>query len=187
MRWLKIKELILLLLRMLIIALIVLAFARPTLRGFAGSSKAKSSAVIILDRSVSMDGEGETGSLFEEAKRLAAKLVDSFDKGDQITILAYPPDGQLEPVGPINPGEKLKEKIAAVELSYQKGNAGEALKMARTILNKSPDLNREIYILSDLQSENFRIWLRSCWIGTYGKKSILLRSRPKLLAARISA
>ena len=156
MRWLKIKEMILLLLRMLIIALIVLAFARPTLRGFTGSAKAKSSVAIILDRSVSMDAEGETGTLFEEAKRLAAKLIDSFDSGDQITIIAYPADGRLEAIGPSAPGEKLKERLASIELGYQKGNIGEALTLARDLLNNSPDLNREIYIFSDLQSENFR-------------------------------
>jgi hypothetical protein len=156
MRWLKIKELLLLLLRMLIIALIVLAFARPTLRGFAGSSKASSSVAIILDRSASMDTEGETGSLFDEAKRAAARLIDSFEPGDQITLIIYPADGALNVIGPTNPGAKLKEKLSAIEIGYQKGNIGEALKQARDILAKSPDLNHEIYIFSDLQAINFQ-------------------------------
>jgi len=155
MRWLRIKELILLALRMLVIALIVLAFARPTLRGFAGSSKAQSSAVVILDRSVSMDAEGETGSLFEEARRLAGKLIDSFDAGDQITLIASPGDGSPLIIGPTNPGERLKEKLAAIEIGYQAGKMGDALKAARDELSRSPNLNREIYLLSDMQSHDF--------------------------------
>jgi hypothetical protein len=168
MRWLKIKEMILLLLRMLIIALIVLAFARPTLRGFAGSSRASSSIAIILDRSASMDTEGETGSLYDEAKRAAGRLIDSFEPGDQVTLIVYPGDGPLDVIGPTNPGAKLKEKLSAIELSYQKGNIGEALKQARDILLKSPDLNHEIYILSDLQSINYQnlppdLFSRDAW------------------------
>jgi hypothetical protein len=155
MRWLKIKELVLLILRMMIIAFIVLAFARPTLRGFAGSSRAASSVVIILDRSASMDTESETGTLFDEAKRLSLHLLDSFEPGDQITVVSYPGDGPPDMVGPTNLGDKLKEKLSAIDIGYQKGNIGEALKQARDILVKSPDLNHEIYIFSDLKAENF--------------------------------
>jgi hypothetical protein len=155
MRWLRIKELILLALRMLVIALIVMAFARPTLRGFAGSSKATSSVAIILDRSISMDSEGETGTVFEEAKRIAGRLIDSFGSGDKITLIAYPGQGEPEIVGPTNPGEKLKERLGAIELSYQKGIIGPALEKARTVLRQSADLNQEIYLLSDMQDVNF--------------------------------
>lgn len=172
MRWLKIKELLLLLLRMLIVALIVLAFARPTLRGFAGSSRASSSVAIVLDRSASMDAEGKTGSLFEESKRLALRLVDSFSPGDQITIIAYPGAGSPEIIGPTNPGDKLRERLAGLEISYQKGEIGQALTEARDILGKSPDLNHEIYIFSDLKDENFRelpreLLDRSLWRNTH--------------------
>ncbi len=156
MRWLKIKEMVLLILRMMVIGLIVLAFARPTLRGFAGSSRASSSAVVILDRSASMDTEGETGTLFDEAKRLASRLIDSFEPGDQITIISYPGQGEPDIIGPINPGDKLKQKLSAIDIGYQTGNIGRALKEARDILAKSPDLNHEIYIFSDLQDANFR-------------------------------
>ena len=76
MKWLKIKEMLLLILRMLIIAFIVLAFARPTLRGFIGSSKAASSVVLLIDRSASMEAEGETGTIFQEAIRRAGRLLD---------------------------------------------------------------------------------------------------------------
>jgi len=155
MRWLRIKELILLALRMLVIALIVLAFARPTLRGFVGSSRAATSVAIVLDRSVSMDAEGQTGTLFEEAKRIAARLMESFDPGDRITVIPFPGQGELEIIGPTNTGDKLKERLGAIELSYQKGNIGEALNGARKILRQSGDINQEVYIISDLQAVGF--------------------------------
>ncbi len=156
MKWLKIKELLLLLLRMLIIGLIVMAFARPTLSGFLGSSKAASSVVIILDRSASMDAEGETGSIFDEAKRLAMRLIDSLEPNDMVTILAYPESGSSLTFGPVNPGPSIKERLSDIELSYQSGNIGQSLKTGLEILSKSPDLNREIYIFSDMQQTGWK-------------------------------
>lgn len=151
MKWLKIKELILLVLRMIIIALIVMAFARPTLKGFLGSSKATSSVVILLDRSASMDAEGETGTLFEEAKRFAGRLIEALNPADLVSVISFPEEPESGPGEQINPGRLLKEKLNKIEISYQTGSIGEALKSALEILDRSPDLNREIYLISDGQ------------------------------------
>jgi len=155
MRWLKIKELLLLLMRMAIIALIVLAFARPTLRGFVGSSRASSSVVILLDRSASMDSDGATGSLFEEARRIAGKLLDLFEPGDQITLMAFPDDGSPLKYGPYAPGDELKQRLAKIEQGYGKGDIGEILKDAVENLEQSRNLNREIYVISDFQENGW--------------------------------
>ena len=155
MRWLKIKELLLLILRMIIIALIVMAFARPTLRGFVGSSRAASSVVIILDRSASMEAEGETGSIFDEAKRLAGRLLDILEPGDMVSVVSYPESESPFTIGPFNPGDKLKRRLKDIEPGYQTGNIGEPLRAGLEILRKSPDLNREIYIFSDHQRGNW--------------------------------
>lgn len=156
MKWLKMKELILLFLRMIIIGLIVLAFARPTLRGFIGSSKASSSVVIILDRSASMDSEGDTGTLFEEAKRFAGRLIDALQPADQVSIIPFPGEEGLNSIEPINPGNLLRDKLSKIDISYRAGNIGDALKSSLEILNKSPELNREIYLLSDAQEVNWK-------------------------------
>jgi hypothetical protein len=155
MRWLKIKELLLLILRMLIIALIVMAFARPTLKGFIGSSKAASSVVLVIDRSASMEAEGETGTIFEESIRMAARLLDILEPGDRVTIIAYPGKGSPEAAGPVNPGDYARNFLRNIEPGFQAGSIGEALGQALDVLEKSPDLNREIYIFSDLQSSNW--------------------------------
>ncbi len=139
MRWLKIKELLLLIIRMIIIALIVMAFARPTLRGFIGSSGAASSVVIILDRSASMEADGETGSIFDEAKRMAGRLVDILEPGDVVTVISYPEGGSPVAFGPFNPGDNLKRRLKDIEPGYQAGNIGEALHSALEILQESPD------------------------------------------------
>jgi len=156
MKWLKIKELLLLLLRMIIIGLIVMAFARPTLRGFLGSSKAASSVVILLDRSASMESEGETGTLFEEAIRFAGRLIEALEPTDLVSVISFPEGPESSSIEQVNPGRLLKEKLDKIEISYQAGNIAEALKTALETLDKSPDLNREIYLLADGQEINWK-------------------------------
>ncbi|UCE67576.1 MAG: BatA domain-containing protein [Candidatus Zixiibacteriota bacterium] len=156
MKWLKMKELLLLLLRMIIIGLIVMAFARPTLKGFLGSSKAASSVVILLDRSASMETEGETGTLFEEAKRFAGRLIEALEPADLVSVISFPGGPESASIERVNPGRLLKEKLSKIEISYQKGNIAEALKTALEIMDKSPDLNREIYLISDGQRINWK-------------------------------
>jgi hypothetical protein len=156
MKWLKIKELLLLLLRMIIIGLIVMAFARPTLRGFWGASKGASSVVIILDRSASMEAEGETGTLFEEATRFGGRLIDAMEPSDVVSVVPFPDGPVSYGIEEVNPGRLLKENLNKIEISYRAGNIGEALQSGLKILNKSPDLNREIYLLSDGQEINWK-------------------------------
>jgi hypothetical protein len=172
MRWLKIKELLLLVLRMIIIALIVMAFARPTLRGFAGSSRASSSVAMIIDRSASMEAEGETGSVFDEVRRMAGGLIDILDPGDMATVISFPESGSPTVFGPFNPGDNLKRHLNDIEPGYQAGNTGKALQAALEILKKSPDLNREIYIFSDHQRGNWNnlppdLLQRESWDGIH--------------------
>jgi hypothetical protein len=156
MKWLKIKELLLLLLRMIIIGLIVMAFARPTLRGFLGSSKAASSVVILLDRSASMEAEGETGTLFEEATRFAGRLIEALEPADMVSVISFPEGPEAASIDRVNPGRLLREKMGKIDISYRTGNIGEALKAALETLDKSPELNREVYLLSDNQEINWK-------------------------------
>lgn len=155
MKWLKIKEILLLLLRMSIIALIVMAFARPTLRGFVGSSKGSSSVVILLDRSASMETQGETGSLFDEARRTAARLSTGLERSDRITVIPFPSTSPGRSFGPMYQSERLQEEISGLEMGYGSGGLGEALKLALESLAASSDVNKEIYIISDFQKASW--------------------------------
>ena len=151
MKWLKIKEILLLLLRMMVIALVVMAFARPTLRGFIGSSKGASSVTILVDRSASMETQGETGSLFDEARRTAARLIAGLGQADQISVIPFPLVSVNVSPDPLYPGERLQRNISELEMGYGSGGVADALKSSFETLTASSDLNREIYIISDFQ------------------------------------
>ncbi|MEE9555202.1 MAG: BatA and WFA domain-containing protein [candidate division Zixibacteria bacterium] len=171
MKWLKIKEILLLLLRMIILALIVMAFARPTVRGFVGSSKGSSSVAVILDRSASMEAQGETGSLFDEARRTAGRLIGSLGLADQVTIIPCPISPATgNSIDPSYPGDRLQSRLENIELGYGSDRIGDALISALDILSKSSDLNREIYIISDFQKNGWdnlpsEVMNREFWDG----------------------
>ena len=66
MRSMNLRRLLLLLLRVMIVALIALAMARPSIRGGLTSlvpTQARSSIMILLDTSYSMRAEGEDGTV----------------------------------------------------------------------------------------------------------------------------
>ena len=90
MRNLRIRQLLLLLLRIAIILLIVLSFARPTLKSGSGgllTERSPIEAVVILDNSLSLNEARLTGSLLEKMRQAFSSLETAFQTGDRITVL----------------------------------------------------------------------------------------------------
>ena len=80
-RKIKLKQWLLLALRVLIILLLVLAFARPTLEGVAiggTTSAAKTTAVFILDDTFSMSVVDAKGSYLNQAKESVKEIDKKF-------------------------------------------------------------------------------------------------------------
>lgn len=158
MRNLRIRQWLLLLVRTAIILLLVLAFARPTLRTGGGTLLAQRSpieAVIILDNSLSMNEIRMTGSSLEEMRQVFLRLEEAFQVGDRITVLqgtlpvrtlmnqeAFSADGWERVVQKINPG-------------FAKSSLGNALLLAVEKLRQSVFSTREIYVISDFQESAF--------------------------------
>jgi len=152
MRKLRIRQLLLLLLRMLIILVIVAAFARPTIQGgfSAGlGAAAKTSAVILLDNSLSMSAETRDGSLFESGRDFAAELLGAFSEGDEVMVATFNTD-----LSPVTDGFALdytvtERLIRQAALSNRATDAYSALADVFELMDDSRNLNREIYVISD--------------------------------------
>jgi hypothetical protein len=88
-RRLQVEDLILLLLRCLIVALLALAFARPVINpGGAGVSAVNSPAIAVLlfDQSASMGQSNGVETRFDEAKNAARKFLDQLGSGSQAAL-----------------------------------------------------------------------------------------------------
>lgn len=158
-RRLKIRQILLLILRTLIILLLVLAFARPTLKGRLStgvSSAAKTTAVLILDNSLSMGLESSGQQLFDIARQRAQELEKLFAAGDEIFGL-FAGIGSL----PIFEGAKydfktVNKMIQKTVVSQSGTDLVGALVQAKEILRQSDNINKEIYLISDLQQAGFK-------------------------------
>ena len=158
----QLRQLLILLLRMVIVALIALALARPflTLGLPIASVRAKTDLVIILDNSYSMAYQDVDGIRFEKAKTLATDILDTLRHGDSAAFILMsdspkPVFRQLTP--------DIESIIAAInnaEVSYRTTNVQPSFELAHEILTESVQLNKELYLISDFAQNGWENWSR---------------------------
>lgn len=158
----QLRQLLILLLRMAIVALIAFALARPflTLGLPVASVRAKTDVVVVLDNSYSMGYQEVDGVRFEKAKTLATDILDTLRHGDSATLILMsdtpqPVFQQLTP--------DLESVIAAIntaEISYRTTNVQPSLELAHEILTESEQLNKELYLISDFARNGWENWGR---------------------------
>lgn len=148
MRRLRLKQLLLIILRTLIIIMVVLAFARPTINS-AFRQNARTSAVIIIDGSASMMYVHNGEALFNTALRKARELLDILGKDDMAAlILSSNVPGILGP-GMSGNKKELADALARVENPLTVNNATRSFSLALEMLESSADPNKEIYFITD--------------------------------------
>ena len=158
----QLRQFLILLLRMAIIALIALALARPflTLGLPVASVRAKTDVIIVLDNSYSMAYQDINGARLNKAKTLAAGIIDTLRHGDRAALIRMsdipkPVFRQLTP--------DIESVIAAIndtETSYRTTNVQPSLELAHEILTESEQLNKEIYLISDFAQNGWKNWNR---------------------------
>ncbi len=149
MRRVRLKQILLLILRTLLIVLIVAAFARPTLQSAqeGGRGDVRTSAALVLDRSLSMRTRTPKGTLFERARGRVREALDLFDARDEVRLFLM--DDRVEV---FDPGslERLKAQVDLLQPTFRSTDLRPALEAVLDGLNRSEMLNREIYLFTDL-------------------------------------
>ncbi len=155
MQRVRIKQLLLLALRMLAIACLALAFARPTLQSGVGAlgKRANSSLAIVVDNSRSMQLRDAQGGYLDQAKDLANALVEQTTPGDEVFIYTANNTG-TEPTS-YSLKNLAQDAIADIEISPATDKISEVWQEAATQLRDASNLNKEIYLISDLQQKTF--------------------------------
>jgi hypothetical protein len=158
MRRVKIRQILLLVLRTLLIVLIVLAFARPAFRGYLTGgigSHAKTTVVIILDDSFSMDVSDEHGQLFKQAKEITLQLVNSLNEGDEAALIKLSdlPNPPVE--RPTYNYYSLRNVIQEASIARNHTNVDDALTFSAKMLGESQNFNKEVYLITDAQKSHF--------------------------------
>ncbi|MBN2571454.1 MAG: BatA and WFA domain-containing protein, partial [Ignavibacteriales bacterium] len=152
-RKIKLKQWILLALRILIIAFLVMSFARPTLKTISlggTSSVAKTTAILILDDSFSMSVISEKGSYFNQAKQVIKTIISELQEGDEIALLKTSDRNDREIILTNNFSNVIKD-LNDSEIKDRSGTLHNAILKAGMLLSQSKNFNKEIYIFSDYQ------------------------------------
>lgn len=150
MQRVRIKQWLLLALRMLTIAALVLAFARPTLEGrLAGVlGGGRTTTAIVLDNSTSMTLRDGGGAWLDQARSVTTELMASMESGDEVFVIplvsgtaasfsnAASVRAALDDVAPMAGSRRLTD----------------GLRQAVELVRNSETVNRQIYVASDMQA-----------------------------------
>lgn len=152
MQRVRIKQWLLLALRTLAIAAMVIAFARPTLRGqlagaFAGAAPV--AVAVVVDTSPSMQQRDARGAYLDQALALAGGILADTDSRDEVAVLGLDPSQSTE-LGP--GGEAALRRLEGLTLSRSSRSALAGLATASELLAEAESQNREIYLIGDLQT-----------------------------------
>ncbi|MBT4504708.1 MAG: VWA domain-containing protein, partial [Gemmatimonadetes bacterium] len=156
MRRVRLRQWLVLLLRTLIIALIICAFARPTYQagsGWGGRS-VPAAAVLLLDLSYSTGFRLAGGSLFAQLQRQALELLGLFERRDQVAVIPF----ASRPHSPEERGEdfeRLEERLRELAPGEEATELKSALQAGARHLAERLEMDRELFLLTDLAHYNW--------------------------------
>ncbi len=155
---LKIKQIILLILRTAIIAFAVIAFSRPAIKGTIPGfeSYAKTSSIILVDNSFSMDLSDEYGNRLNQTKKAVAAILDNMKEGDEAVIIEMANTRNRSQYSFSRNKDLLKEKLSNIKIHNNSANLDKSLSFAGIMLDDAHNYNKEIFIVSDCQSNIFK-------------------------------
>lgn len=155
MRRIKLKQILLLLLRIFAIVFLVLSFAQPVYEGVAGSGNQQNKTTIIfIDDSFSMDTRDNNGLYLNQAKESVKKILESNAAGE----IYFIPSSEIQfknksfiyenASGVLDSLDKIKSADKPVSME-------EILGYSDKILSEIKNPLKEIFIISDFQKSNF--------------------------------
>ena len=148
----RFRELLLLLLRIAIFALIVLAFAKPFRPSAAGADRRRGSLdlVIVLDDSYSMGYRERGESRFDAAKRVALREMERLSAGDRVGVVRVTAGQGV--VLEMTPGfDAAAAALRRIHVSAKTGHLASGVRRAASLLRDSAADRQRVVLVSDCQ------------------------------------
>lgn len=143
----KIRHWALLAMRLLALALIVAAFARPFVRGGAAAMTGGAREVVVLvDRSYSMG----YGTRWTRAQAAAQDVLDALGQGDRASLVFFGTGAEVA-LQSVDDRARLAAALAAASPGAESTRYSPALRVAGTIVSESTRPRREVVLISDFQ------------------------------------
>jgi hypothetical protein len=173
----RVRDWLLLLMRLAALALIVLAFARPFFRRSALAAAAQNGAreaVILVDTSYSMD----YGDRWQKARTAAREAIRALGPGDRASLVFFSSGGDVAVRSTADRG-RLDAGLASAAPGPGATRYAPALKLAGSLLGESALPRREIVLISDFQ--------RRGWEQTPGRDDVKLPERTTLTPVNVAS
>ncbi len=184
----RLKELLILLARILAITCLVLAFAQPVITDKTAKVRTGDKAIgIYIDNSFTMEGLNKNGTLLGDAKKRANEIVDAFGNADRFMLLTNDFEGKHQR---LLSKEEIKDAITEVKISAAVKPLSSVVKRQADFLKGSKAKDLRQFIISDFQksvsdfknlkadtlisstliplaaNNNNNIYIDSCWFET---------------------
>ncbi len=148
----KLRNWLLLAMRLLLVALLVTAFARPFLPqgGASPASRERRQAIFVVDRSASMRAVGTDGQRWTRARDLMQKVLSSLEPEDRAALISCATHPEV--LSGFAAPASLARMLADLQPAYGTSSVGEGLQQAAKLAAAgAPNALTTVYVVSDLQ------------------------------------
>jgi hypothetical protein len=149
----RIKEWLLLALRMLAIACLVMAFARPTLPGAftVGDRQVRTAHALVIDNSLSMSLRDGQERQIDRARQRALGVLETVETDDDVLVWPTARQGDGVP-SPVQNRAVARQAVEQVEPRAGASTLARAVARAAGRLGESTAPRKVVYVASDLQA-----------------------------------
>jgi hypothetical protein len=151
----RLRDMLLLALRMAFVGLLAAALARPLLTGLARYGRHGTAMAVVLDNSLSMSLADGGEVRFERGKSLALELVDRLQEGDEVGLVLTGGPSRQQP-SLYRELANAAHLIETSEVCLAGADIPASIRAAQELLEQSRAPNKQIFLITDLQASGFR-------------------------------
>lgn len=144
----RLKEWLILLMRILAITCLVFAFAQPFIPGKSKNTQGEKAVSVYVDNSFTMENLNKKGTLLENAKSFAAEIVKSFNTSDKFQLITNDFEGKHQR---FLSKEEFIEQLEEVKISSATRQLNDVIKRQQDFLHNANSKNKRLFLISDFQ------------------------------------
>jgi hypothetical protein len=155
---LTLEDLVLLLLRCALLALLALALARPSFKkgGLAGFGDSNETAIIAIDNSASMSQNDGATSKFEQAQKAAEDVLDSLPSGSSVAVWLVSDVVKNVIPEPTHDLALARKSIREAQRSDRGTEMPSALRRMVEVLQRQSVAAKQLFLITDGQANGWK-------------------------------
>lgn len=166
-RRVRLEQLLLMLVRMLAIAALAVAFARPWLTGgrwWQLASRESRDVAIVIDSSYSMGRQHGSETPHSQAIQSIHKFLETLQPGDTVALIDARDQAHAVVRTPVSDFRMVRDKLNELPRPAGSSNLPEAILNATTRLIRGQHANRDVVVLTDHQAFPWRTTDQTAWV-----------------------